>query len=305
MIGKGIILAGGSGTRLYPATAAVSKQLLPVYDKPMLYYPLTTLMLAGIRQIRVITTPADAPMFNRLLGDGGQWGLEISYGVQPAPGGLAQAFLLSEAFIAGDPCALILGDNIFYAEGLTRFLRGAAARVDGATVLACWVRNPEEYGVVEFDAAGRPVGLVEKPAHPVSHYAVTGLYFYDEHVVEMARALTPSPRGELEITDLNSRYLAEGRLHVAMLGRGVAWFDTGTAASMLDAASFVEALENRTGLKIGCPEEVALRQGFIDRAALAVMADRYGRTPYGQYLREIADGGPATWHPDAEPRPTH
>ena len=287
-IARGIVLAGGSGTRLHPLTKGVSKQLMPIYDKPMVYYPLTTLMLAGIRDVLVITTPHEAEMFVRLLGDGSQWGMSIRYAVQPSPDGLAQAFLIGREFIDGGPCALVLGDNIFYGHGLQGLLEDVASRRRGATVFGYQVKNPQAYGVAEFDAAGRVIGLEEKPEKPRSTYAVAGLYFYDERVVELAASLAPSRRGELEITDLNRLYLERGDLHLEKLGRGVAWLDTGTPEALLQAANYIQAIQTRQGLQVACPEEVAFRKGWIARADLERLARPLEKTAYGQYLLEIA-----------------
>jgi glucose-1-phosphate thymidylyltransferase len=288
---KGIILAGGSGTRLYPLTRAVSKQLVPIYDKPMIYYPLSTLMLAGIREVLIITTPHEQDAFRRVLGDGAQIGLDIDYAAQPNPDGIAQSFLIGAEFIGEAAVTLALGDNIFYGHGFPESLRRASARADGATVFGYWVRDPERYGVVEFDASGVPIGLVEKPAVPNSPYAVTGLYFYDNHVVEIARALRPSPRGELEITDVNLAYLRAGSLQVEKLGRGIAWLDTGTHEALLQASNFIQAIEERQGLKIACLEEIALRMGYIDRGDVERLAASMRNSGYGQYLLRVLEQG--------------
>ena len=288
---KGIILAGGSGSRLFPMTMAASKQLMPVYDKPMIYYPLTTLMLAGIREILIITTPHDAPIFRSLLGDGSQWGIELTYAVQPEPKGLAQAYTIGADFVRGGPSALILGDNIYFGHGINDLFASAMARPSGATVFAYHVTDPERYGVVEFDNQMRAVSIEEKPASPRSNWAVTGLYFYDEQVVDIAASIAPSPRGEFEITDVNRAYLERGALSVEIMGRGYAWLDTGTPDSLLEAAEFVRTLEKRQGFKIACPEEIAYRQGFIDDASLQRSIDRHGKSDYATYLRRSVMGG--------------
>ncbi|NGZ94837.1 MAG: glucose-1-phosphate thymidylyltransferase [Nitrospira sp. WS110] len=284
---KGIILAGGTGSRLHPATLAISKQLLPVFDKPMIYYPLSTLMLAGIRDILIISTPQDTPRFEQLLGNGNQWGLNLEYTVQPSPDGLAQAFIIGEFFIRHDPSALILGDNLFYGHDFHRLLGNAMVRIEGATVFAYHVQDSERYGVVDFDSGGKVRSLEEKPKQPKSSYAVTGLYFYDQQVVDLAKGLKPSLRGELEITDLNRLYLEQGRLHVEVMGRGYAWLDTGTHESLLDASQFIATLENRQGLKVACPEEIAYRQRWIDAAQLEKLAQPLTKNGYGQYLLRV------------------
>lgn len=287
---KGIVLAGGSGTRLYPLTMVTSKQLLPVYDKPMIYYPLSTLMLAGIRDILIISTPTDLPNFERLLGDGSRFGIRLSYAVQPSPDGLAQAFLIGEDFIGGDSCAMVLGDNIFYGSGLGKHLKTAAARESGATVFGYYVEDPERFGVVEFDESGKAISIEEKPQHPKSNYCVTGLYFYDNRVVELAKKVKPSPRGELEITDLNRMYLEEGSLNVVTLGRGYAWLDTGTMESLADATQFVRIVEGQQGVQIAAIEEIAFRNGWISAEKLMESAKAYGKSPYGQHLKNAAEG---------------
>ena len=289
---KGIVLAGGSGTRLYPITKGVSKQLLPIYDKPMIYYPLSTLMLAGIRDILIISTPTDLPNFERLLGDGSHYGINLSYKVQPSPDGLAQAFTLGEEFIGNEPCAMVLGDNIFYGAGLSERLKAAAeaAQNGRATVFGYYVNDPERFGIVEFDEAGHVISVEEKPKQPKSNYAITGLYFYDKRVVELAKQVKPSARGELEITDLNRMYLEDGTLNVQLLGRGYAWLDTGTMDTLVEAAEFVQVIEQRQGIMISAPEEIAYRHGWITREELLKSADTYGKSPYGDHLHRVADG---------------
>ncbi|MGL3107793.1 glucose-1-phosphate thymidylyltransferase RfbA [Bradyrhizobium sp. BR 1432] len=285
---KGIVLAGGSGTRLYPITRAISKQLLPIYDKPMIYYPLSTLMLAGVREVLIITTPSDRCQFERLLGDGSQWGVRLSYAEQPRPAGLADAFIIGADFIGSDRVAMVLGDNIFFGDGLSEMLARAAEREEGATVFAYHVRDPERYGVVTFDEGDRPLRIEEKPKQPSSNWAITGLYFFDNNVVRYARRVEPSSRGELEITDLQMRYLSAKKLHVERMGRGFAWLDTGTVESLIDAAMFVQTLEKRQGMKVACLEEIALRQGFIDRDQVAALAGPLEKSGYGKYLNEVS-----------------
>lgn len=289
---KGIILAGGAGTRLYPLTMVTSKQLLPVYDKPMIYYPLSTLMLAGIRDILIISTPVDTPRFEHLLGDGSQFGVSLSYAVQPSPDGLAQAFIIGEKFIGDDTCAMVLGDNIFYGNGFSKALREAAASAEQgrATIFGYYVNDPERFGIVEFDENGKVISVEEKPKNPKSNYCITGLYFYDNRVVKMAKAVKPSARGELEITTLNDMYLKDGSLDVQLLGRGYAWLDTGTMDSLIEAASFVQTVEKRQGIKISAPEEIAYKNGWISKEKLLESAERYGKSPYGEHLRRVADG---------------
>ncbi len=287
---KGIILAGGSGTRLYPLTMVTSKQLLPVYDKPMIYYPLSTLMMAGIRDILIISTPTDLPNFERLLGDGSSYGINLSYAVQPSPDGLAQAFLIGEEFIGGDSCAMVLGDNIFYGSGLKKYLRTAAEKENGATIFGYYVDDPERFGIVEFDENGKAVSIEEKPEHPKSNYCVTGLYFYDNRVCEFAKKVKPSPRGELEITDLNRMYLEDGGLDVVTLGRGYAWLDTGTMDALAEATEFVKVVECRQGIKISAIEEIAYLNGWITKEKLIESAQKYGKSPYGEHLKNVAEG---------------
>ena len=291
MIEKGIILAGGSGTRLHPLTLAVSKQLMPIYDKPMIYYPLSTLMLSGIRDVLIITTPHEQAQFQRLLGDGEKWGMSFRYEVQPSPDGLAQAFLIGRQFIGGKPCALVLGDNIFYGHGMQGLLTQAAQREQGATVFGYYVANPEAYGVAEFDASGKVIGIEEKPQKPKSNYAVTGLYFYDSQVTDLAASLKPSKRGELEITDLNRLYLEQGQLNVELFGRGVAWLDTGTHQSLIEAANFIQTIQHRQGLSVACPEEIAYTKGWISAEKVLALAEPLKKTGYGQYLIELIRRG--------------